>query len=326
MLVEDIRLDKCKELIYKISEDSIIRLYDAIQNYLFQNIHYERVISNMPMWVADAGCTPEVPISKEWYDADKQAFTHPICRKFIYYYDIWNVISALQDRLQSVEMFLLNFYSGISSVATASEEQYTSSTRNMGIHETDTHIALNSIFVALASAFDLFSKIAYEHYHKLEYGDFSGYSKMVCRKTLFNVNGVDVHPELKEPGMLFSPSKDVATIVTFRSEYVHNGPWDRRCSVYCTYIDEEPSDCIIYSPDIDEQGRFVSSGARNKFYNQRNRINFILPDMILSVLRSLDASIHKLIELYERETVLSVDEALTEECVKAAEEYYKSLK
>lgn len=30
MLVEDIRLDKCKELIYKISEDSIIRLYDAI--------------------------------------------------------------------------------------------------------------------------------------------------------------------------------------------------------------------------------------------------------------------------------------------------------
>lgn len=325
MIEKDERLEKCFSLIEHISEDTIIRLYDAIEDYLYQSIHYEKVISNIPFWVAEAGCTPEVPISKEMYEQNKQAASHPIFKKIIYHYDIWNILSAIQDRLVSVRFFLNKFYSDISSVAHATEEQYTGSSRNNGIHVTDTHTALNSIFISVASAFDLLSKVAYEQFHQLEYGDFSNYNKMLCRNTIFNVSGVDVNPKLKASGLLFSPSKDVATIVSFRNEYVHNGPWDRNCTIYTTFINDEPSDSIIYSPDIDNDGRFVSSGARNKFYSQKNRINFMLPDILLSVFDSFNQTIEELIKLYESETDSKPDDKLTDECLSAISAYYMGL-
>ena len=317
---KDKRLENCYSLIESITEESIIRLSDAIDAYLFQDIHYDRVFSYIPMWVSEAGCTPEIPISKELYEQHKQAVTHPIFKRIIYYYDIWNLLSAIQDRLLSVSFFLQRFYSGISSIPQATEEQYTDSSR---IRATDTHITLNSIFVGVASAFDILSKVAFEQFHVLEYGDFSSYNKMLCRNTLFNIGGVDVHPNLKNSGLLFSPSKDITTIITFRNEYVHNGPWDRDCVIYTTSINGIPSDSIIYSPDIDNDGRFVSSGARNKFYAQRNRINFTLPDLLLSVFSSFDNTVKELTCLYKSNTIINPDETLTKECIDAINEYYQ---
>lgn len=52
--------------------------------------------------------------------------------------------------------------------------------------------------------------------------------------------------------MLFSEPLVIRKIETFRNEFVHNGPWDLRCSIYNTFVNEEPADVIIYSPDMDD--------------------------------------------------------------------------
>ena len=50
---------ECRKLLEELSEHSIIELYDSIDAFLFQDIHFEKVISNMPKWVCDEGISPE---------------------------------------------------------------------------------------------------------------------------------------------------------------------------------------------------------------------------------------------------------------------------
>ena len=52
--------EECYIQVTKLIDDSIIRLYDSIDNYIFQDIDYSKVVSNMPQWVADAGISPEL--------------------------------------------------------------------------------------------------------------------------------------------------------------------------------------------------------------------------------------------------------------------------
>lgn len=56
--------EECYIQVTKLIDDSIIRLYDSIDNYIFQDIDYSKVVSNMPQWVADAGISPELILFK----------------------------------------------------------------------------------------------------------------------------------------------------------------------------------------------------------------------------------------------------------------------
>ena len=123
--------------------------------------------------------------------------------------------------------------------------------------------------------------------------------------------------------MLFSEPPIIRKIQTFRNEFVHNGPWDLRCSVYTTAMDGEPADVIIYSPDMNEIGNFICSGSRNKFYSQANRINIQLPYMIQEASIVLKNTIEQLSALYQVSTIKSADKKYTEECLAAISDYYK---
>lgn len=126
--------------------------------------------------------------------------------------------------------------------------------------------------------------------------------------------------------MLFVEPPIIRKIETFRNEFVHNGPWDLRCSVYNTAVNGEPADVIIYSPDMDEIGNFISSGSRNKFYSQANRINILLPDMIKNATIIVNNTINQLSALYQAATIRRTDENYTQECLNAIMDYYNSLK
>lgn len=126
--------------------------------------------------------------------------------------------------------------------------------------------------------------------------------------------------------MLFAEPPIIRKIETFRNEFVHNGPWDLRCSVYNTAVNGEPADVIIYSPDMDEIGNFISSGSRNKFYSQANRINILLPDMIKNATIIVNNTINQLSALYQAATIRRTDENYTQECLNAIMDYYNSLK
>lgn len=222
-------------------------------------------------------------------------------------------------------MFMRQLYTIVPCKAIYEECQYTSAARCGGTRETEAHILLNSVFVAYASVFDILTKIAIEQFEFNKY-DFSGYKKMrssdiIYRKSLNNINS-----SLKKEGMLFAEPPIIRKIETFRNEFVHNGPWDLRCSVYNTAVNGEPADVIIYSPDMDEIGNFISSGSRNKFYSQANRINILLPDMIKDATIIVNNTINQLSALYQSATIRHADENYTQECLNAIMDYYNSLK
>ncbi len=320
----DYILDQCYDMIMHISEDSIISLYTSFDNFLFQDIDYRKVISIMPKWVADTGISPESACDKDSFEKLKSTFSHPYLNRFIYYYDVWSLIAAVQDRLQAVEYFMQDYYSSVPCYLKYDKKLYTSGIRAGGERSTNAYVSMNSIFVSLASVFDLLTKIAIEQYEFEKY-DFSKYKKLKSDGVLYNYTNNVIHPSLKVDGLLFSAPLCVRKILTFRDEYIHNGPWDLRCFIYETYIDDNHADTIMYSPDMDEYGNFVTSGSRDKFYSQGNMINIQLPHLVMDTLTVIQKTIDEIVVLYSQETIRTEDENLTKECIDEMTKYYEQL-
>lgn len=316
--------EQCYRHIEEIIDGSIIRLYQSIDNFIFQDIDYSKVRSIMPQWVSDAGVGPELACTKVAYEALRRNASHPIFSKFVYHYDLWGKVAAIQDRLSAVIMFMRQFYNIVPCTANYDESQYTSAARCGGERETEAHMLLNSIFVAYASVFDLLSKISVEQFEFNKY-DFTMYKKMRSSDVIYRKSLNNIDPSLKTEGMLFSEPAVIRKIETFRNEFVHNGPWDLRCSVYYTAVNGEPADVVIYSPDMDELGNFITSGSRNKFYSQANRINIQLPDLINAASGVLKNTIEQISTLYRNCTTRKISREYTEECLAAIGSYYASL-
>ena len=181
-------VNKCIRLLEDTVEDTINALYLSIDNFLFQDIDFSVITSNMPKWILDEGISPEGMLDKDSYEKLMRKTTHPIFGVYRYYYELWTVISAIQDRLQAVSMFLSQFYDHIPCVANYTNEQYTSGTRHCGEIETSLHVLLNSVFVSYASVFDLLAKVAREQFVFSKY-DFSAYKEMKSNSVLSLVSG-----------------------------------------------------------------------------------------------------------------------------------------
>lgn len=315
-------VEKCFFQIEKIIDENIILLYDNINSFLFQDIDYVKIISNIPLWVSQVGISPEFNCTKDWYEKLRRNETHPIFGKFIYYYDLNNKISAIQDRFIAVMMFMRQLFDIVPSETKYDNKQYINAIRSSGIKETEAHILLNYIFVAYASIFDLMSKIAVEQFEFNKY-NFSNYKKMRSADILYKKSLNNIDPSLKVDGMLFSEPSVIRQIESFRNEFIHNGTWDFRCSVYELFINKELKDVIIYSPDMDELGNFISSGSRNKFYSQANRINIQLPGIIEEATIILKNTINQLSSLYRANTTMKINDEYTKECMDAIRDYYK---
>lgn len=318
-------VEEYRQQLNHVMEFSCDKLHNSIREFIFQRIDYSKVDSFMPQWIIDCGISPELSTSKDAYEKFKRHTNyHPIFGLYIYYFDIWCKNAAIQDRLQAVATFLQRFYNIVPYEAKYEECYYTSAGRICGEQETEAHVLLNSIFVAYASIFDLLAKVAVEQFEFGKY-DFSQYKKMRSVNTLFNKGLKNIDPSLKEKGLLFSEPSVIRKIETFRNEYVHNGPWDLRCCIYYTAVNGEPADVVIYSPDMDEFGNFITSGSRNKFYSQGNRINIQLPILLKEATSIIESTIERICTLYQKSTINNVDEAYTNECIKAIVKYQISL-
>lgn len=157
-------VNQCLRLLEDTVGISIEGLYSAIHHCLFQGVDYDSISCLMPKWILNEGISPEGKLSKDEYENFRNIAKHPIFGLFMYYYDFWTIISAIQDRLHAVSMFLSQFYSHIPCAAHYSDNQYTSATRQCGEIETSLHVLLNSIFVSYASVFDLLAKVARDDY------------------------------------------------------------------------------------------------------------------------------------------------------------------
>ena len=313
---EDPRLEQCYKLLYETYEVSANSLYDAIEDYLFQNIYAGRVRLNVEwsQWIMKLGRQPELRLSKTQYETLKASVSNPIINKYLYFYDLCHVISALQDRLESTRDFMKLFYDKMPSTEHYKDCDYDGATKYCGGEETEIHAILNAIFVSLASVLDLLSKIAKEQC--CEY-DFANYSRMESYKTIYNTSNParNVNPLLSNIDTIFMPSPELVTIESFRNDYVHNGSWDLRTGVYVGRVKGVPSDVFICCPDLTTNGGFESCGSRNKFYSQGIKINVIIPDLVLKVVTKVKNTIDQLVNLYKNATSIKPDEDLSTECI-----------
>lgn len=76
---------------------------------------------------------------------------------------------------------------------------------------------------------------------------------------------------------------------------------------------------------MDELGNFITSGSRNKFYSQANRINIQLPELINEATTVLKNTINQISTLYQKGITQGISIEYTKECMEAIRQYYTSL-
>ena len=294
--------------------ESIVPLYDAIEDFFFQDINYQKIKSIIPLWMVDAGRSPESEIDKKLYEQLRSVYNDPISNRIIHWADVQGVLAAFQDRLMAVRNHLELIYKYLPAYCIYTDDAYETITRGLDETSDKVHTAINNVFVSLCSSFDLFTKVVYEC-SKYDANGFVEYNKLKCRKdNILYKKGNNGFNELKEPGLLYDEPVCVRTACSFRDEFIHNGAWDYRCAIYYPYVDSgEPVEPFVVMPDVTDEGHLVTSGSRNKFYANGIKMNVFLPGFVKDVMEVLKNTVVALIDLlHKKTTAINKDKATNE--------------
>lgn len=285
------------------TSNSVVPLYDAIENYLFQDLDYQELMSVIPLWMIDAGKSPESMMDKKLYEQLRSMFNDPVSNRIIHWADVQGVLNAFQDRVMSIRSYLEVIYKYLPAYCLYEDSEYEAVTRGLDETSDRVHVAINNVFVSLCSSFDLFTKVVYEC-SELDSQDFSKYNKLKCRiQNILYKKGNFGFDELKADGLLYSEPKYVRAALSFRDEFIHNGSWDYRCAIYYPFVEgANPVEPFVLMPDIDNKGCLVSSGTRNKFYARGNKINVFLPELVKGIMELLNNTIKTLIDVLQKKT------------------------
>lgn len=304
--------DKIKDL-----SEYTVPLYDVIEDYFFQDVDYQRLQPNLPMWMADAGRSAESPCNRIFYDSLRQLYNDSLSNRIIHWFDVQNLLAAFQDRICALIPYMEDIFMEIPAYCLYNDTEYTNASRVINPTTDRIHTSINNVFVALASAFDLFTKVVYEC-SKYDPSRFTSYRRLKSRADgILYAKKNYGFDELKEPGLLYDEPTCIRTICSFRDEFIHCGSWDYRCAIYYPSIDGEPVEPFISMPDVEPTGVLVSSGSRNKFYANGSKINTVLPVLVSDVIDVLSNTRDRLMEVLQGRT----KPATEEERIKAADAY-----
>ena len=300
-----------QQIVY--TSECVVPLYYVIEDYLFQDLDYQRLKSFISLWMIDAGRSPESMMDKERYEQLRSIFNDPVSNRIIHWADMQGVLNAFQDRVMSIRSYLEVIYKYLPAYCLYEDSEYEAATRGLDETSDKVHTAINNVFVSLCSSFDLFTKVVYEC-SEYDSQDFSKYKKLKCRtQSILYKKGNFGFDELKADGLLYSEPKYVRTAISFRDEFIHNGAWDYRCAIYYPFVEGgNPVEPFILMPDIDLEGRLVSSGTRNKFYAKGNKINVFLPELVKGIMELLNNTIKTLIDVLQKKTSIKDKTKATE--------------
>lgn len=275
--------------------EEIVPLYDEIENYFFQDVDFQKIKYILPKWVIDAGRCPESTCSKVMFEKIYRELNDPITNRCLHWYDLQTIIAAMQDRLLAVNMYLGDLKKIVPLYCPFSDNNITKCIRNHNEDADRAYTSINNIFSTLNSALDLFAKIMYEcqKYDPIAFAQYKGLKSRNngvlfrgCEKIL-----PDYKTPLSAPGLVFSKPISIEKMFSYRDEYIHNGAWDYRCSIYYPFVKDEPAEPFILGPDIDGAGNFEKVGGRNKFYSKGEKINVTIMPLVEDIIRSIEKSI-----------------------------------
>ena len=296
--------------------DRVVPLHAVIENYFFQDVDYQKLKPLVPIWMVEAGHSPESAMTKEKYEELRQIYCDSLSNRIIHCADVEKIMAAFQDRVMAVRIHINEIYKYLPSYCLYDDSDYESSTIVLGETSDKVHAAINNVFISLCSSFDLFTKIVYEcsHYDK---AGFDKYKKLSCRiKGILYKKSNYGFDELKSVGLLYSEPVCIRTICSFRDEFIHNGAWDYRCGIYYPIIKDANVEPFVVMPDVNEKGILVSSGSRNKFYTRSKKLNVVLPGLVIDVIQVLAQSLSSFQDVLISKTVNRDKSIATEEALK----------
>ncbi len=298
------------------TSECVVPLYDVIAGYFFQDFDYQKVKSFIPQWMIDAGRSPESGINKEHYEHLRSIYADPISNRIIHWADVQGLLAAFQDRVIAASHHLEVIYKYLPAYCLYEDSEYETCTKGLDDTSDKVHTAINNVFVVLCSSFDLFTKVVYECL-KYDRNRFAEYKKLKSRKDkILYKKGNNGFDELKADGLLYSEPVCVRTACRFRDEFIHNGAWDYRCTIYYPYVaGGKPVEPFVVMPDIDASGLLVSSGSRNKFYAKSDKINVFLVGFVKDVMGTLNKTIKALIVLLQKKTDPGNKDEATEKAI-----------
>lgn len=288
------KLDRCIGKIHDATE-SIVPLYRYVAQMIFAPIDSDEVLGVALSWMTDAGRSAESKMTDVMFQQFiriVEAENNPTLNKILYLSDVEAWLNALQDRLDSTIWMLEEFYAMFPIDSRTPEEQIAVAAFDNGEDGRRCYVAANTVFINLASVFDIIAKIACELECFAKY-DFKTYPNIKSSNMLYKHN-LAVSAMLKQPGMLFADPEQpiVRTVETLRNEYVHNGPWDRSPSIYYPADAEgNPLPAFMMMPDMTVTGKFVSVKNRSKFYSQGKKLNEELIPLVEETLEVIEKTI-----------------------------------
>lgn len=327
-MCEKDELNICINHIENVSNE-VISLYDYIEKMIFPHVDLDVLRGVTPLWMADAGRSAESCMTKENFEKFVRSLEDTSDKnevKILYWYDVEALLNALQDRFSSTIWMLKEFYSVLPYVPKQEEMQVFKATICSNRDSMNCYTAANTIFINLASAFDILAKLSYELEYFSEY-DFSCYSKLKSKDILYNKN-LQISPILKQQGMLFAEPEPaiVRKIETLRSEYVHNGPWDRTPKIYYPLDNNEmPLPAFMLMPDMNENGTFITVKNRNKFYSQEKKLNIELISILNDTMEIINNTIVGLKIVVDNQTDKSNSQDETNSTVQAIIDHLTNL-
>ena len=142
--------------------EGIVPLYDTIENYFFQDLNYQKLKSIIPLWMIDAGKSPESSLDKIRYEQFRSIYKDSVSNRVIHWADVQGLLAAFQDRIVAVKNYLKVIYKHLPAFCLYEDSEYENSDRMLNDISDMVHTAINNVFVSLCSSFDLSSKVVYE--------------------------------------------------------------------------------------------------------------------------------------------------------------------
>ena len=306
--------DKIKAL-----TENTVGFYHVIEDYFFQDVDFQMIQGTVSQWMADAGRSPECSWDRLLYDKVRQVYDDPLSNRVLHWFDVQNLLSAFQDRVSATSKYLREVFTVIPAYCLYEDTDYSSATRGSDQEIDNIHASINNVFVALSSAFDLFTKVVYEC-AKYNPQGFDTYKRLKSRSDgILYAKKNCGFDELKEQGLLYDEPACIRTICSFRDEFIHCGSWDYRCAIYYPFIDDNPVEPFIPMPDVEPSGVLVSSGSRNKFYASGTKINTTMPKLVNDVMDVLVKTMVRLEEVLKAKTTPATDKERNEKTMEYME-------
>ena len=323
------RNSKLKDCIRRIEDvtEAVVPLYRDMQEMIFAPVDSEVVLDMAQLWMADGGRSAESAISAITFEklvSAAEAKKNPTVNKILYWNDVEAWLNAVQDRLVSTIWMLEEFYASLPCEEKISDELIDTAILSSGEDGRKCYVAANTVFINLASVFDILTKIVCE-LENFPKRDFTTYPKIKLKLDKYNKNA-NVLPEVKQPGMLYSEPEIpiVRKIETFRNEYVHSGPWDRSPSIYLPRdAERKPMPAFMMMPDMTETGTLVTVRNRNKFYSESKKLNEELIPMVEETMDVVEKTLGGIRNVIVGQTAEGIDEVETKHAMEVLREVAK---